>query len=98
MKITSIKTISGAAGGRGRTGTLNLMVSAEESDTVEGTRAWIETAVNYHDILIDALDELVGEHDERARLASAEPGVYGINDTGGIKYARTLLAKIKGES
>ena len=60
-------------------------------------------------LLIDALRELVGEHDEKNRIIAEESGcsglpsniervrrIYGYPETGGIAYARTILKVFDG--
>ena len=47
--------------------------------------------------LLAAIEELVGEFDARSEAAAQEPGVIGLNDTGGIAAARAVIAKAKGE-
>jgi len=47
--------------------------------------------------MYDALRELVAEFDARDRRAAEEPGCGGINETGGVALARTILARIEGD-
>ena len=47
-------------------------------------------------LLIDALRELVGEHDEKNRIIADESGCYGYPETDGIAYARTILKVFDG--
>lgn len=46
--------------------------------------------------LLEALQELVAEFDKQSEDAAKEPGCYGLNETGGIAYARTIIAKATG--
>lgn len=48
--------------------------------------------------LIAALEELVAEFDADDAEAASRPGCGGINETGGVTYARAVLAKIRGEA
>ena len=48
--------------------------------------------------MLDALKELIAEFDEESRqIADTDPGCYGLVETGGIAYARALLARIEGK-
>jgi hypothetical protein len=38
----------------------------------------------------------VAEKDERDRLDMLEPGHYGTKDTGGMEWARAVIAKAEG--
>lgn len=42
---------------------------------------------------LDALAELVGEHDARSDEAAREPGCGGYRDTGGVLMARDVLRR-----
>ena len=47
--------------------------------------------------LLMALEELVAEFDAASEEAAQEPGCGGLAETGGIAYARTIIAKARGE-
>jgi hypothetical protein len=47
--------------------------------------------------LLAALEELLGEWDERDKRAAQEPGCGGLNETFGVTLARAAIAKSKGE-
>lgn len=47
--------------------------------------------------MLEAIKELVAEHDERNRMDCELPGHGGYADTGGIVLARAILARIEGQ-
>lgn len=62
-----------------------------EADEHNANARLIEAAPD----LLAALAELVAEFDADSDRAAEAPGIGGLNETGGIAYARTVLARVR---